>query len=71
MRLQNCSKAVCKERVFKYLINKYENDDENNNDNNDDANNNNINNNNNNNNNNNRQRKIDLLFSVTTLKSKC
>ena len=24
MQLQNCSKSVCKDRVFKYLINKYE-----------------------------------------------
>ena len=30
MRLQNCSKSVCKDRIFKYLINKYENDNENN-----------------------------------------
>ena len=42
MKLQNCSKSICKDRVFKYLINKYENNDINN-----------INNNNNNNNNNN------------------
>ena len=27
MKLQNCSKSVCKERVFKYLISKYENED--------------------------------------------
>ena len=30
-RLQNCSKAVCKERVFNYLINKYENANDDNN----------------------------------------
>ena len=27
MKLQNCSKSVCKERVFKYLISKYEDED--------------------------------------------
>ena len=59
MRLQNCSKSVCKDRLFKYLINKYENDNENNpnNNNNIDINRNynnaNFNNNNNNNNGNN------------------
>merc|ERR1712212_1059358 len=42
MQLQNCSKAVCKDRVFKYLINKYENDNNNNNNNNNNNMNNNI-----------------------------
>ena len=44
LRLQNCSKSVCKDRVFKYLINNYDNDNINNN-----ININNIDNNNNNN----------------------
>ena len=31
MRLQNCSKSVCKDRVFKYLISKYPSDESNDN----------------------------------------
>ena len=32
MKLQNLSKAVCKNRVFKYLLDKYDSGDDNNND---------------------------------------